>query len=447
MKKRLAQIVSILLILSMLSTCVYATEYNTANDNASAEPMEQSEVSAQNVVLAKPVITKISASGTAVTVTFDVVEGAGKYIVAYEVGGIETQKESLENTVNVLDLEYETTYNFKVKAISDSEGNIVESEWSDISSVTTGIVSLKKPTLSLAAYNKGAILSWKKIPNATSYEIWRYYNKKWSKIKTVSSKTLKYKNTGLKLNKKYYYKVRAVRSVNGDKRTSSFSTSKSIKAKEYLTSTTIKMGYSTGRVWKSAKKYKAGSNKKLLNNSRVAVGTKVTVLKKKYVGGNSMAYVKLSNGKKYWIKSFNIVFNAPYTTKDYTTQVKENFVNKKKYSSKTKYLLFISHYTQRVYLFKGKKGHWDLQKTFRCATGKAITRTPQGVYKLYKKAKRTPAGSKYVSYFKSWNAFHARPFGSKTMGKPASNGCIRLHDENAIYIYKKIPKGTTVVSY
>ena len=147
------------------------------------------------------------------------------------------------------------------------------------------------------------------------------------------------------------------------------------------------------------------------------------------------------------MKSYNIRYGAPYTTKDYTTEVKENFVNKKGYSSKTKYLLFISHYTQRVYLFKGSKGKWDLQKTYRCATGKASTKTPRGVFKITKKAKRTPAGSKYVSYFKSWNAFHARPFGSTTMGKPASNGCIRLYDKDAIYIYKKIPKRTTVVSY
>ena len=140
-------------------------------------------------------------------------------------------------------------------------------------------------------------------------------------------------------------------------------------------------------------------------------------------------------------------FNAPYTTKDYTTEVKENFVNKKGYSSKTNYLLFISHYTQKVYIYKGSKGKWDLKKTFKCATGKSYTRTPVGTYKLYKKAKRTAAGSKYASYFCSPNAFHARPYGSKTMGKPASNGCIRLYDNHAIYIYKNIPKNTTVVSY
>lgn len=309
------------------------------------------------------------------------------------------------------------------------------------------VVKLSKPKLTLAAYDRGAILRWKEIKNATGYEIWRYNNKKWSRIKTVRVGTNEYKNTGLTVNKKYYYKIRAIRTKNGKKIRSKFSEKKSIIAQTYLTSNTIRMGYNTGVVKVNSKKYKAGSTTQTVSKTKLKVGTRVTIVKRRKVGRHPMVYVRVPNGEEYWIKRCNVRYNAPYTTKDYTREVKENFVNEKGYSSRTKYLLFICHYTQRVYLFKGKKGKWDLKRTFRCAAGRSYTQTPIGVFQVYAKASRTLAGSRYVTYFKSLNAFHARPYGSTTMGRPASNGCIRMYTNDAIYIQRNIPMRTTVVSY
>lgn len=428
-----------MLIFTMFGTCVYATDDNTDNDNG----LEQE----QTINLVAPTIKSLEASGTAVTISFGIVDNATKYIVIYSDGKVEKQKQTLGSSLTILNLNYETRYTFKVQAIHESNGEVLASATSASKAVTTGAVTLGKPKLILAAYNKGAILSWNKVSYATGYEIWRYYNKTWTKIKTVGAGTLEYKNTGLSLNKKYYYKVRAIRVANGKTITGAFSESKSITAKTYLTGSTIRMGYDKGVVKWPSKKYKKGSTTQTVSKTKLKVGTKVTIVDRKKVGKHHMVYVKVSSGAKYWIKRCNVRYSAPYTTKDYTTAVKEDFVNKKGYSSKTKYLLFISHYTQRVYLFKGSKGKWDLQKTYRCATGKSYTRTPVGTYKIYKKSKRTLAGSKYATYFCLTNAFHARPAGSKTMGKPASNGCIRMYNKDAIYIYKNMPKGTTVVSY
>lgn len=405
------------------------------------------------IYLDKPVISQLNVNGTIVDITFDPVAGAAEYVISYKTGDVENQQRVNSNTFNVYGLEENSNYDFKVMAVFETHDTVedavytVESDWSEVSSITTGKTALGGLTLKLAAYNKGAILTWNKCHEATGYEIWRYYKNKWSLIKVVDANTLTYKNTGLTVNKKYYYKVRAIRTTSNGTIYGEYSPHIAITAKSYLTSTNIRGGYTGGVLKKRAKIYKEGSAYTVASKSKLKKGTKFTILEKRKIGKKTMAHIQLSNGKKYWIRTGTIRYTAPYTKLDYTTEVKENFVNKMGYSSSTNYMLFISNYTQKVYLFTGSKGNWDLKATYKCCTGKATTRTPRGVFKLYKKGMRTALGSKYVSYFKSKNALHARPAGSKTMGKPVSNGCVRLYQKYAIYIYKNIPKGTTVVSY
>lgn len=61
-------------------------------------------------------------------------------------------------------------------------------------------------------------ISWKKVANASGYQVFKYSKKKkkYVKVKTTkSAKTLKYKSTALGSNKKYKYKVRAVKTTDG----------------------------------------------------------------------------------------------------------------------------------------------------------------------------------------------------------------------------------------
>ena len=70
-------------------------------------------------------------------------------------------------------------------------------------------------------------LSWEKVKGADGYEIYRKTGKdgEYKKIKTITSgKTVTYKNTGLTVGKKYYYKVRAYDGSTKGK----YSTSKSV---------------------------------------------------------------------------------------------------------------------------------------------------------------------------------------------------------------------------
>ncbi len=139
---------------------------------------------------------------------------------------------------------------------------------------------------------------------------------------------------------------------------------------------------------------------------------------------------------------------------DYSDAIKEGFVNLKQYSSQTEYLIWINRYTQRVVVYTGTKGNWKVHKTFPCSSGANNTPTPQGVYEV-----EAHFGHWYFDYYMVYNAtgfwgdtaFHSTLYNfdgthfDERVGIPLSHGCIRMHDEDAEYIYDTIPMGTTVV--
>lgn len=95
-------------------------------------------------------------------------------------------------------------------------------------------------------------------------------------------------------------------------------------------------------------------------------------------------------------------------------------------------------------------------RSCRCATGTHKYKTPKGVFKITRKEKGWFYKSTYekpVVRFKARNAFHSRikrykgGYADATIGRPKSRGCVRLYDEDIKFIYKKCPKGTTVVSH
>ena len=78
-------------------------------------------------------------------------------------------------------------------------------------------------------------ITWKKVKNADGYQVYRATKKngKYKLVKVVKgNKKVSYKNTKLKKNKKYYYKVRAYRTVKGKKVYGAFSSKKSILIKK-----------------------------------------------------------------------------------------------------------------------------------------------------------------------------------------------------------------------
>ena len=157
------------------------------------------------------------------------------------------------------------------------------------------------------------------------------------------------------------------------------------------------------------------------------------------------------------------VYSGDYTLKwaqehDYSQEVKELFVNFKGYSSETSYLVWISKGVQRVNIFLGSRGNWQLIRTCIVGTGAPKTPTPGGIFKttIRQEGWYTPDYTvKPVVRFKGGGyAFHSRlywPDSGKlkdpSIGFPVSHGCVRMYDEDVQWIYDYIPTKTTVLSY
>lgn len=143
---------------------------------------------------------------------------------------------------------------------------------------------------------------------------------------------------------------------------------------------------------------------------------------------------------------------------DYTTAVKEEYV--RDYASETNYLIWVSRQNQKVYVFYGEQGSWELIHNFICATGKPGHETPVGVTYITYRQTGWFTSSYTVApvvrfYPGSGYAFHSReyyPHGSTKLleadiGYPVSHGCVRMLDEDVTYIYNWVPGNTTVIVY
>lgn len=295
-------------------------------------------------------------------------------------------------------------YYFKVVAVSQAGGKTVIGTQSNAVLAKIPVVAGQVRNVQLTFDSKKNLaLTWSRTAKATSYHI-LYKKAADSKYKIlIKTKKSNYSLAKLKADTKYNIKVQAVTRIGN---------------KVYLSSKTSKAITVTPR------QYRDKNYNKLLASQVRSIG---------YVGNKCI-----------------------YTTKKYSTEVKTAFVNYKGYSSKTKYLIWISHYTQQVSIFEGSKGKWKMIRTFICATGTAKNHSPRGVFKITYKEKGwfyTSTKELYVTHYKGRNSFHTRPLWNNgsvqnpTIGKPASHGCVRCYNQDAKYIYDKMPIGTTVVSY
>ena len=119
-------------------------------------------------------------------------------------------------------------------------------------------------------------------------------------------------------------------------------------------------------------------------------------------------------------------------------------------------MIWVSLYTQRINIFKGSKGKWKLVRSGPIASGRNDCPTPvEDKTILYK----TPQWNypeyycHHVSVFDEARGFHSRPTAYNgsvyyaAIGYPASNGCVRLMDEDCIFIYNNCAVGTAVHIY
>ena len=213
-----------------------------------------------------------------------------------------------------------TKYYYKVKGVRVVGKNAYKTKWSNVMSnkikkVTAKYVKASKMTAKTAYLGKGVKVTWT-APRvkAGGYEVWRATSKngKYTKVKTT--KNLYYNNTGLKVGKTYWYKVRAYKMVNGKKVYTKFSAKVS---KKVLSKANAKIANSVAGVagitnvkaatvtngikvtWNKKTACKANQYEVYRSTAKNGKYTKIATVKTKYYTDKSSKLVK---GKTYYYK-------------------------------------------------------------------------------------------------------------------------------------------------
>lgn len=184
---------------------------------------------------------------------------------------------------------------------------------------------------------------------------------------------------------------------------------------------------------------------------------KGTVVYNEYHPDRAM-HITCADGTWGWIDSWACSITSGTTTDgdlDYSKATKEGYVDLRGYESATPYLIWVSRYTQKVMVFHGSKGDWELIHTFPCSSGSNSTPTPIGVFEITSRDPLWYFATYYVKNASSFNgghAFHTITYNYDNsvldgrVGQPLSHGCVRMHPADCSYIYS-LPYRTRVVIY
>lgn len=130
-----------------------------------------------------------------------------------------------------------------------------------------------------------------------------------------------------------------------------------------------------------------------------------------------------------------------------------------------RYTVEIDISKQRVYVYEWNYGAYSkLVKTMKCTTGAVETPTPLGTFKMggpcgrWYYFKKFECWAQYASRINGGILFHSVIYSEKdestlrqgsvdALGTRGSHGCVRLTVEDAKWIYKNIPAGTTCKIY
>lgn len=166
---------------------------------------------------------------------------------------------------------------------------------------TFNIVPGKVTSLKQSAQNyssTGIQMSWNKVPGAAGYVVYRSTSKNgtYKLLKTVAANS--FKNSYLKSGSKFYYKVRAYKTVNGKKVYGEYSDIKSMLTKPAMPTTQIKAGSRQAEIsWSKSSGAKG-------YEIYMAADKNGTYIKVKTVNSLTTTYTKtgLTEGKKYYFK-------------------------------------------------------------------------------------------------------------------------------------------------
>lgn len=127
------------------------------------------------------------------------------------------------------------------------------------------------------------------------------------------------------------------------------------------------------------------------------------------------------------------------------------------YSSPSNYLIMVDTDDTKLIVFEGSQDNWKPKHIWDCSTGAPETPTVLGVFSVGMRGYSFGEDHGYSCYY--WTQFygdylfHTRIYHANThdlmdvsMNTRVSQGCVRLYDEDAYWIWTNIPTGTTVVT-
>jgi hypothetical protein len=301
---------------------------------------------------------------------------------------------------------------------------------------------------------KSITLRWKTVEKVSSYLIMKSTKEDsgFENLKTIKAAELdnyiikvdgeEYVNfrdaKGIKKNTKYYYRVysRKVPTGGGDEVLSNDYAEASAKA--------VRPIYQT-ITFKTTIRLTAHDGSKVKHTFKK--GQQVTA--EGFGGGCYKFYYNNHLFYAYYTRIGKTTSNYMSKT-NYTKVTAENFVNEygRKKSSKSNYLIWVSTYTQHLYIFKWNKTQkkWKVYKDWECSTGKAASPSPTGFKEALNNNKmKSHSGIKWWSPYRSMNSIHGKRSSYKIDGAPHSHGCIRNYNEKGKWIYENCKPGTPLI--
>lgn len=384
-----------------------------------------------------------SAKETTVGLKWSTAKNAQGYYVYMSTGNNQWKKvgTTSKKSCMIKNLNANKTYWFKVIAYRKvKKTTYISPAYSKTVTAKTKLYTPGKPK-KLSISNKvagGLRVSWAKATYATGYEVHQYdaATKKYKLVGRTPGRDFEINN--LEDGERYTYAVRSYRSKGGAVSYSAFSSRVTGKPITLSKAASAIHGIQfSARTNKRTEVFNYSTGKSQI----LKAGT--SVISTEEAGAYVTAY--LTNGQKIRIKGSAInVSGYKYSKGDWSKAAKEEYVNKRGWSSRTNYLVWVSQYTCRVNIFKGSRGNWQLVRSFKCIIGKYSTRTPRGTFRVRSSKKNSSYGGPIVYFTQGGNSFHSLL--GATPGKPYSNGCIRCPSADLKYLYKYCKVNTAVYS-
>ncbi len=105
------------------------------------------------------------------------------------------------------------------------------------------------------------------------------------------------------------------------------------------------------------------------------------------------------------------------------------------------YRIVVNLMNRQLHLLKGDR----VISTFPVGIGKALTRTPEGEYSIVNKVPHPggPFGAYWLGLSRPHYGIHGtnRP---SSIGKRVSKGCIRMFNQDVLWLANRVPVGTRV---